>query len=117
MIYKITASYRKFEELIEFVETGILFIHRRESGGFLMLSQSIRSYLEKNQLGDSNYHNLYSIDDEHPMFNRIFRLYQLHHLPALLVIKNYEVKEVVVGPISKLDLLKCISINGVDEKI
>ncbi len=117
MIQKITTSQMSIDELIKFVNTGILLIHKKESGIYLMLSQSVRSYIDQCQLDDNIHRNLYSIDDSHPIFNLISDRFQIQHLPALLVIEKSVVKEVTNGPISKLDLLSYITICGVNEKI
>ena len=117
MIQKITKTYEDVDELISFIDTGILIMHRKESGDFLMLSQSIQSYIDQ-QRSESNVHlNLFSLDYDHPAFKDVFRLYQINNLPALLVIEQSEVKDVTVGSISKLELINFVTLNGVNEKV
>lgn len=110
MIQKITTSQQNIDKLIRFVNSGVLLIHKKESGNYWMLSESVLSYFDECRLNDNNHRNLYSIDDSHPIFNQVSDRFQIQHFPALLVIEKSEVKEVTNGPISKLDLLSYITI-------
>lgn len=110
MIYKIHKAFNNIDELTQFIDTGVLFVHRKESGTYLMLSQSIQSLIAQEKSLGTIHQNLYSIDDEHSIFDQVFTLFQIQYLPALLVIENSEVMKVTHEPISKMELINHISI-------
>ena len=112
MIHKITKTYNNVDDLISFIDMGILLMHRMESGDFLMLSQSIQSYIDQCRPECNVHHNLYSIDYDHPTFKEVYELYQIQNLPALLVIAESKVKDVTVGSISKMELINYVKLNG-----
>jgi len=103
----INHKYDKISKVLDTVGDGILVLHQKYSGTFLMLKNYIdsfsRDYENEQRLEGISF---CSIDDEHTLFNELVATYQIKNSNALMVIRNGAVINVLNGPLYKNELQK-----------
>ena len=98
-------SYIDTSKILNRVGDGILVLHQKYSGNFLMLKNYITSFIQDyNNVKRLNGIKFYSIDDSHPLFDELVETYQIKHSNALMVIRGREVANVLNGPLRKYEL-------------
>ena len=118
MIQNINSHIQSASSLLEIVHTGLLVFYKKESGYYLMLSKNIQTFIEKPSTslrGDRL--GLYSIHEDHPLFYKVYRQYNIKQLPAILIIKNDVLLAVMSWPIYNSTLQETLSILDCNEKI
>ena len=92
-------------DVLHHVKDGFLIIHQKYSGSYVLLKNYIDSLHEEWRGKDDLDHiNFYSLNDEHPLYHGFIDNYPIQNLPALMVIHNGAILNVVNGPITSFEL-------------
>ena len=98
----VNQDYSTIEETLNYLVDGILVIHQKGSGCFIMLNNLLASlHIERKAKGKEEL-RVFSINEDHPLYDDFTRN------TAVVVVINCQIREILYSPISKNKLLNSI---------